>query len=284
MAIGGADATGEARPAARSTEPLTLAAAAQLTGPEVLQALGSSGAGLTRAEADARRERVGPNALRTHGVRAVAVFLNQLRSPFLLLLLATAVASIFFGEGTDALIIFLISGLSVGLGFVSEYRSARAVDALHSRLRHTIVALRDGKEAVVDVTELVPGDVVRIGVGDVVPADLRLLEAAGLECDESVLTGEAAPAEKSVDPVADPASPIELPSCAFMGTVVRAGNGVGVVVQTGPSSAGSRRNWARTSRRRRSSSASATSLSCSCASQRCSRGRSSSSTLRSGDR
>jgi Mg2+-importing ATPase len=220
--------------AARSAdaEPLELVAAAQLSGPDVLRALGSSRAGLTSAEAAARLERVGPNALSTHGVRAIAVFASQLRSPFLLLLLATAAASLFFGERTDALIIFLISGLSVGLGFVSEYRSARAVDALHSRLRHTIVAIRDGKEGGVDVTKLVPGDVVRIGVGDVVPADLRLLEAAELECDESVLTGEAAPAEKNVEPVAKPASPIDLPSCAFMGTVVRAGNGLGVVVQT----------------------------------------------------
>ena len=151
----------------------------------------------------------------------------------MLLLLSTAVAAAVFGERTDAIIIFLISGLSVGLGFVSEYRSTRAVDALHSQLRHTIVARRDGTAAVVDVTELVPGDVVRIGVGDVVPADLRLLEAEGLECDESVLTGESAPAEKNVEPVAKPESPLELPSCAFMGTVVRAGSGVGVVVQTG---------------------------------------------------
>src|SRR5690242_6135314 len=187
MATRGADATGIARPAARSIELLDLAAAAQLSGPEVLEALGSDRTGLTGADARARLERFGQNALRTHGVRAISVFLSQLRSPFLLLLLATAVASIFFGERTDALIIFLISGLSVGLGFVSEYRSARAVDALHSQLRHTIVALRDGKEQAIDVTELVPGDVVRIGVGDVVPADLRLLEVSALECDESVL-------------------------------------------------------------------------------------------------
>ncbi len=209
-----------------------LVAAAQLSGDDVLLALDSNRDGLSSAEAAARLERVGRNALRTHRVRAIAVFVSQLRSPFLLLLLATAAASLFFGERTDALIIFLISGLSIGLGFVSEYRSARAVDALHSQLRHTIVAIRDGREAVVDVTELVPGDVVRIGVGDVVPADLRLLESVELECDESVLTGEAAPAEKSVGACAKPASSIDLPSCAFMGTVVRSGSGVGVVVQT----------------------------------------------------
>ena len=200
---------------------------------DVLRALDSSSDGLSSGEARARLERVGPNALRSHGAGAVAVLVGQLRNPFLLLLLGTAVASAFFGERTDAIIIFLISGLSVGLGFVSEYRSTRAVEALHSQLKHTIVTVRQGAPVVVDVTELVPGDVVRVGVGDVVPADLRLLEAEELECDESVLTGESAPAEKNVEPVASPESSLELPSCAFMGTVVRAGSGVGVVVQTG---------------------------------------------------
>ncbi|HVW17154.1 MAG TPA: magnesium-translocating P-type ATPase, partial [Solirubrobacteraceae bacterium] len=76
-------------------------------------------------------------------------------------------------------------------------------------------------------------DVVRLSVGDVVPADLRLLQAEGLECDEAVLTGEAVPAAKHADAVTAPGSPLELPSCAFMGTVVRAGSGVGVVVRTG---------------------------------------------------
>ncbi|MGZ4289340.1 MAG: magnesium-translocating P-type ATPase [Gaiellaceae bacterium] len=214
-------------------QQLDLAAAAAMPSDAVLLDLDSSSDGLSSAEARARLERVGPNALRSHGAGAIAVLVGQLRNPFLLLLLATAVAAASFGERTDAIIIFLISGLSVGLGFVSEYRSTRAVDALHSQLRHTIVAQREGAAAVVDVTELVPGDVVRIGVGDVVPADVRLLEAEGLECDESVLTGESAPAEKSVEPVTSPESRLELPSCAFMGTVVRAGSGVGIVVQTG---------------------------------------------------
>ena len=107
------------------------------------------------------------------------------------------------------------------------------MEELHSRLRHTALTVRDGTPAPVDVTELVPGDVVRLAVGDVVPADLRLLAAEGLECDEAVLTGESLPAEKSVAPVAEPASPLELPSCAFMGTVVRAGAGTGVVARTG---------------------------------------------------
>src|SRR2546430_2163533 len=111
-----------------TTGQLDLTSAGRLPAAEVLRALRSSSDGLTGAEARARLESVGSNTLQTHGVRALAVFASQLRSPFLVLLLATAVVSVFFGERTDALIIFLISGLSVGLGFVSEYRSARAVD------------------------------------------------------------------------------------------------------------------------------------------------------------
>jgi len=214
-------------------DPIDLATAATLPADDVAAALGSSPKGLSSKEAQVRLARVGPNALRTHKVRAIAVLASQLRSPFLILLLVTAVASAALGQATDSVIIFLISGLSVGLGFTSEYRSARAVEALHARLRHTIDALRDGVDSAVDVTSLVPGDVVRLGVGDVVPADLRLLEANGLGCDESVLTGEPGAAEKSVEPVAAPESRLELASCAFMGTVVRAGNGLGICVETG---------------------------------------------------
>jgi Mg2+-importing ATPase len=210
-----------------------LRAAASLAADDVLSAMGSSPAGLSAGEARRRLQTVGPNALRSHGARPVAVLLRQLHNPLLVLLLAAALTSLFVGEHVDALIIFAISGLSVGLGFVNEYRSERAVEELHSQLRHTTLVVRDGKATQADVTELVPGDVVRLGVGDVVPADIRLLEAQALECDEAVLTGESLPAEKRVEPVEEPESPLELPSCAFMGTVVRSGGGVGVVVRTG---------------------------------------------------
>jgi Mg2+-importing ATPase len=187
----------------------------------------AGGEGLTTAEASRRLAEFGPNALRSHGARPFAVLVRQLRNPLLGLLFAAAVTSAFVGERTDAAIILFISCLSVGLGFLNEYRSERAVEELHSRLRHTAVVLRDGAASQVDVTEIVPGDVVRLGVGDVVPADLRLLESNGLECDEAVLTGEALPAEKQVEPGPDGAS------SAWMGTVVRSGSGAGVVVATG---------------------------------------------------
>jgi Mg2+-importing ATPase len=212
---------------------LELAAAARLDASAVLTRLETSENGLSAAEATRRLGKVGPNAVRSHGANALDVLLRQVKSPLLILLVAAAATSLVVGERTDALIIFGIMALSVGLGFFNEYRAARAVEALHSRIRHTAVTARDGKAVEVNVTELAPGDVVRLAVGEVVPADLRLLEASDLTCDEAMLTGEATPAEKNVAPASPAESPLDLPSCAFMGTVVRTGAARGVVVQTG---------------------------------------------------
>ena len=220
-------------PAAPAWTSMKLASAATLPGDEVLTGLQSSVAGLSHDQAAARLARIGPNALRSHGARPLEVLLRQLRNPLLILLVAAASTSFAVGERTSALIIVAIIGMSVGLGFFNEYRSELAVEALHSQLRHTALVLRDGEPAPIDVTQIVPGDVVRLAVGDVVPADLRLLEAEGLECDESVLTGEAMPAEKRSEPMASPETSLALASCAFMGTVVRDGSGLGVVVSTG---------------------------------------------------
>ncbi len=218
---------------ARGWSSLALASAAGLSPEDVLVRLQSSAAGLSHDEASARLAEIGANALRSHGARPLAVFVRQLRNPLLILLVAAALTSFAVGERTSAVIILLIICLSVGLGFFNEYRSELAVEALHSQLRHTALAMRDGKPMAIDVTQLVPGDVVTLAVGDVVPADLRLLHTDGLECDEAVLTGESLPAEKSSDQAHAPESSLDLSSCAFMGTVVRDGSGLGVVVQTG---------------------------------------------------
>ena len=156
------------------------------------------------------------------------MLLSQLRSPLLLLLAVTALASAFLGQASDAVIIGMILVASVGMGFFNEYKAAKTAEALHSSIHHRCVVLRDGHPRTVDVTELVPGDVVDLQLGQVVPADLRLIAVAGLECDESVLTGESLPVEKSTGPVAAGTPLAELSCCALMGTVVRAGSGTGV--------------------------------------------------------
>ena len=213
--------------------PVAVAAAAALPAAGVLDRLRSGTGGLSEGEAAQRLRAVGPNAVRSHRAQALPVLMNQVRSPLLVLLAVTALASAFLGQGSDAVIIGVILLASVGLGFANEYRAAKAAEALHSAIHHRCVVLRGGHPHTVDVTELVPGDVVDLQLGQVVPADLRLLAAAGLECDESVLTGESLPADKSPMPVPEGTPLAELSSCALMGTVVRAGSGTGVVVATG---------------------------------------------------
>nr|WP_163508052.1 magnesium-translocating P-type ATPase [Fodinicola acaciae] len=199
----------------------------------VLAELGSSADGLDDTEVARRRAWYGANAVRTHRVSAMRVLGRQFRSALLGLLLVAVVVSFFVGQRTDAVVIGVILAVSVGLGFVNEYRSERAGAALHDRIRHTAVVIRSGRAGQVDVTELVPGDVVRVELGAVVPADLRLLETTELACDEAALSGESVPVDKSPEPVPPDTELAERSSCALMGTVVRSGSGTGVVVATG---------------------------------------------------
>jgi Mg2+-importing ATPase len=200
---------------------------------EVMRWLDSSAAGLSSTEASARLARYGPNAVRTHHVNALAVLGRQLRNAVLILLAGTAVASFFLGDSMQAIIIGVILVASIGLGFLNEYRAERAAAALHSQVRHTTVVRRDGEFVAVDVIKLVRGDVIRLSLGEAVPADVRLVEVSGLECDESVLTGESTGSEKSPQPVPAGAQVADSTDLAFMGTIVSAGEGIGVVYGTG---------------------------------------------------
>jgi Mg2+-importing ATPase len=208
--------------------------AARLPPEEVVTRLNSATSGLDTQEAAVRLRLFGPNAIRSHGARPLAILGRQLRNPLLILLAAATITSLIVGQRTDAIIILAIVALSVGLGFFNEYRSERVVEALHASIRHRAFVLRDGAPVAVDVTELVPGDVVLLRTGDLVPADIRLLDARELECDEAVLTGEAVPKTKRSEPEQQ-ADLIELGlrSIAYMGTTVRGGSGRGIVLQTG---------------------------------------------------
>jgi P-type Mg2+ transporter len=211
---------------------LDLADAAGLAPDEVLSLLGSAPVGLTSSEAEERLRHFGPNALRTHKVRATGVLFSQVRNPILLLLLGAAVVSGFTGGGTNAAIIAVIVALSVGLGFFNEYRAEVAMESLRAQIHHEAEVQRDGRATRVPVTNLVPGDVVSLRIGALIPADLRLLRVEELECDEGVLTGESMPVTKSIAPTTG-RQPLDQPGCAFMGTIVHQGSALGVVVRTG---------------------------------------------------
>ena len=213
--------------------PIDLDAAAHLADDDVLASLGSSRKGLTALEAAVRLAAAGANELQTHVIGPLDVLIGQVKNPLLILLAGTAGISIVLHDATDATIILAIIVLSVGLGFINEFRAQKALADLHKQIRHTARVLRDGLPAAVPVTDLVAGDLVVLGVGDVVPADIRLLECHGLTCDEAVITGESLPADKTAAvPAAGAAT--SLASCVLMGTIVRAGAAQGVVVATGP--------------------------------------------------
>ena len=216
---------------------IELSAAAAQPAADTLRALDSSPAGLSAVEAAQRLTVYGPNVLRSHGVSALSILVRQLRSYLLLLLLVAAAVSAVVGDGTEAAIIGGIMLMSIGLSFFNEYRSGKAVEALHSQIRHLAVVDRDGQPTEVNVAEIVPGDLVHLRVGDVVPADLRLIDVHELECDESVLTGESQAAAKTAEARPAGESSLDLPPCAFMGTIVCGGDGRGLVIRTGASTA-----------------------------------------------
>jgi Mg2+-importing ATPase len=213
-------------------EPRDLDGLAALEPAAVVGRLETRREGLTAAEAAKRLAEVGPNELERHGRSAWGVLGAQLRSPLLGLLTVAAVVSIGVGERTDGAIILAIMGLSVGLGFFNEYRSEQVLAALRERTGRRATVVRDGRAAELPAAEIVPGDVCVLQAGDVVAADLRLIEVAELAADEAALTGEAYPARKDAHACDDPPGTVHR-NCAYAGTTVRSGRGVGVVVATG---------------------------------------------------
>lgn len=205
-----------------------------LPGSQVVQHLGSGPAGLDPAEAVRRLAREGPNVvvrrLRRPGVR---ILLSQFVSPLILVLVGAALVSRYLGESVEATVILAIVVVNAALGFAQEYRAERALRALQRFVTHRARVRRGGAMAEVPTDTLVPGDLVTIGIGDLVPADLRLLSVDRLSTDESVLTGESLPLAKSVEPVAATTALHERSCLAFMGTAVAGGYGEGVVIATG---------------------------------------------------
>jgi Mg2+-importing ATPase len=216
----------------RVEDTLDLAHAATLSTTDILVQLSSSLQGLSSTEAVRRLGLYGPNALLVRQVHPTLVLLRQLRNPILLLLLGAAVVSGFTGGATNALIIAVIVALSVGLGFFNEYRAEIAMTSLRSKIHHDAEVTRDGATRLVPVAELVPGDIVELSIGNVVPADLRLLTVDELECDEGVLTGESLPCAKTIDADTNHEG-LNQSGCAFMGTIVHQGSALGVVVSSG---------------------------------------------------
>jgi len=191
--------------------------------------------GLTPQAAAMRRAQSGPNRLREPQRRSLArMLLAQLGDLMVLVLLAAALVAGLVGEPQDTIAIVAIVLLNAVLGFVQELRAERAVAALRALAAPTAVVRRAGAEVTLPAAELVPGDVVLLEAGCIVPADLRLADVQHLRVDESALTGESLPVEKHVQPLpAETTALGDRANMAFKGTVATYGRAEGLVVATG---------------------------------------------------
>ncbi len=189
--------------------------------------------GLGRAEAARRLDRYGPNVLPALRPRRLAsILFDQLKSIVVLLLLAAGLLALAFSDNLEAAAIFVVIGINTAIGFLTEWRAVRSMEALRRLGGVETVVVRDGVAGAIEAAALVPGDVVLLDAGDIVTADLRLTEAAKLSVDESALTGESLPVSKQTDVLAADTPLADRGNMLFKGTSVSRGTAVGVVVGT----------------------------------------------------
>ncbi|MDI3339321.1 MAG: magnesium-translocating P-type ATPase [Sphaerobacter sp.] len=207
--------------------------------PTLLEQLHTSPAGLTEIEAARRLRVIGPNDVTgQQRTGPLAESLRYFLSPLVAILLLASAAAAVLGERVNSAIIATIVLLSAALNILQSYRSQRAVSSLQRMVRAHATVLRDGRWVEVAPSTLVPGDVVRLSIGDLVPADCRLLETDDLSVNQAALTGESTPAAK----VAGELGPgvhglVDATNAVFLGSSVSSGAGTAVVVRTGRATA-----------------------------------------------
>ncbi len=200
-----------------------------------LKRLGSSPHGLSKAEAESRWKQFGPNEIAREKRRSGFVrLISNIRNPLVLLLVALGTLSFLTGDMRATVVIFVMVILGVVLRFVQETRADNAAEQLRAMVSSTATVVRDNADKEIPLRMLVPGDIVRLGAGDMVPADVRVLSAKDLFLNQAALTGEALPVEKTAaDAAADAQNPLELPDICFLGSNVESGAATALVVRTG---------------------------------------------------
>ncbi|MEX0770507.1 MAG: HAD-IC family P-type ATPase, partial [Balneolaceae bacterium] len=202
---------------------------------ELTELLGSDPEnGLSEIEVKRRLTGFGKNKLREYEEKSIwRILLNQFRSLIIGLLILAATASFLFGEYLDGWAILAVIIISVLIGFFTELRAIRSMEALYRMGRVTTRVLREGNVQETDASQIVPGDIVVVEGGDIVTADIRIIENAGIQADESPLTGESLSVEKETDPLAGNTILAERKNMLYKGTAITRGSGKGVVVATG---------------------------------------------------
>jgi Ca2+-transporting ATPase len=202
---------------------------------EVLTRLGVSlGKGLADAEIRERWKVFGANTLvSTRKISGLIILLHQFQSPVVYLLGAAAALALYFGELEESAAIAIVLAVNGLIGFSTELKAARSIEALRALGSRSARVRRDGHTRVISAQDMVPGDIVLVEAGDAISADMRLVEASNVSADESTLTGESVPVHKHVKPVAADARLADRTSMLFKGTALTRGSGTGVVTAIG---------------------------------------------------
>jgi Mg2+-importing ATPase len=203
---------------------------------EVLfEKLKSSQKGLTEEEVKKRLEKYGYNEPAKKKKRTILFqILSKFINPLVIVLLIVAGFSLFFGEKISAILVILMALMSVFLSFIQEYRAGREAEKLSEMVRSTATVYRNGRSKEIKIREIVPGDIVDLFAGDMIPADLRIISCKDLFINQAALTGESFPVEKIAEAIKlKDGTPAELTNIAFMGSTVVSGTALGVVVKTG---------------------------------------------------
>jgi len=200
----------------------------------VMELLGSAAGGLPESAVEERRRRFGPNRLEEERTSHAVLFLNQFRSLLVYALVIAAAFTAAFADWADFSIIVFLLLVNALIGFYQEVRAEASIAALRKLTESKARTRRAGQERDVPSTELVPGDIVLVHEGSLVPADLRLVESTGLMVDESTITGESLPADKDAGSLLpEKAMPYELANMLLSGTTVVRGSAAAVVTATG---------------------------------------------------
>lgn len=227
----------DAAPASRRKTPSTpdsLSRYWSVNAGDLIFDTGSGTSGLTSAEAAARLLKYGRNTLEVgRTATPTRLFIHQFANPLVLILLFAVGVSVSAGEWTDAAVITAIVVGSALISFIQEYSAGNAVARLRSRLTHYVTALRDGQATRIPADTVVPGDIVLISAGTLIPADGAILSSQDCFINQAVLTGETFPVEKSTGVVAVDAILAERTNCVFMGTSCRSGTASVLIVRTG---------------------------------------------------
>ena len=190
--------------------------------------------GLDNAEVSRRRQDWGRNQLQASKRRSVlSILADQFKSIVIILLVVAGLLALLFAGPPEAFAIFVVILINAALGFLTEWRAIRSMEALRQFAQVSCVLLRNGVVREAAAEELVPGDIVFLDAGDLVPADLRLIEVAKLNADESTLTGESLPVEKHSEPLDRETIVLDRENMAYKGTAITRGSARGVVVSTG---------------------------------------------------